>query len=161
MKYSIQPVSFKEPLKDFLDVFGNLDFLGFNNLTKFGYKNQNYGYGIINYNYREAFMDLNWNPRVINCQYAKNVEGFFADGCKLFQMSITNRGIGYTFNQANFWNQYISTWYTRDFFKIYKPKGFKNSDNHHDGRDGWRNYKDNIFYPIQSGPNHGLTVTYD
>ena len=149
----MQPVSFKEPLKDFLDVFGNLDFLGFNNLTKFGSKDY--------YNYRKVFMDLNRNPRVIKCQYARNVGRSFPQSCELFQMSINNRGIGYTFNQADFWNQYISTWYTKYFFKIYRPKGFKNSDNHLDGRDGWRNFKDNIFYPIQSGPNHGLTVTYD
>ena len=151
MKYSIQPVSFKEPLNDFLDVFGNLEFLGFNNLTRFDNKDYN--------NYKKVFMDSNWNPRVIKCQYAKNVGGSFAEGCELFQVSLTNRGLGYSFNQADFWNQYISTWYTRDFFNIYKPKGFKNSDNHRDGRDGWRNYKDNIFYPIQSGPNYGLTVT--
>ena len=89
-------------------------------------------------------MELNWNPRVFICQYAKKNMNRH---CNLFQMSLTNRGIGYTFNQVDFWDQYISTWYTKEFSKVYRPKGFKNSDS-----------KDNIFYPVRSGPKDGLTV---
>ena len=137
MKYSMQPVLFKEPLKDFLDVFGNLDFFGFNNVTKFGY-------------YRRQLMEKNLNPRVFMCPYArKNMDWY---ECDLFQMSFTNRGFGYTFNQADFWDHYISTWYTKEFSEIYRPKSFKKSDNHLDEKQGWRKSKDNIFYPIQSGP---------
>ena len=34
VKYSMQPVLYEEPLEDFLEIFGNLDFLGsFNKLT--------------------------------------------------------------------------------------------------------------------------------
>ena len=35
MKYSIQPTVFYEPLKNFLKSFDSLDFLPFNNLSKF------------------------------------------------------------------------------------------------------------------------------
>ena len=63
MKYSMQPALFEEPLEDFLEVFGNLDFLGgFKNLTKIGGK------------VKTQLMDLNWNPRVFACQYAREPE---------------------------------------------------------------------------------------
>ena len=145
MKYSIQPIVFKEPLKDFLGVFGNLDFLGFNNFTKFG-------------SYRQDFMDLNWNPRIFGCQYSDPYFNFDT-GCELFHLSLTNRGIGYTFNQADFFDQYISNWYTKEFSKIFKPKGIKYFDKHPDGKHKSRNSKSNIFYPVMSGPKYGLTVT--
>ena len=78
--------------------------------------------------------------------------------CDLFHNSLTNGGLGYSFNQADFWNIYSPTRYTKEFAKIYWPKGFKTS-NYDDNIDEWRNSKDNIFYPVQSGPENGLTVT--
>ena len=155
MKYSMQLLQpdwheqDSELFRDFLDEFGNLDFLEFNNLTKFGF-------------YRTRFMGMNFNPIVFKCQYARkfgnkyNMEWFGL--CDLFQFSLTNGGIGYTFNQADFWNIYSPTKYTKEFAKIYWPKGSKPS-NSNDNIDEWRNSKDNIFYPVQSGPKNGLTVT--
>ena len=150
MKYSMQPVVVEEPLEDFLEVFDNLDFLGgFSNLTKSG----------------QTLTKENWNPRVFACQYARQpeemIDGFGIPSFDLFHHSLTNGGFGYTFNQADFWDLFSSTWYTKEFAKIYWPKGFKssNSDDHLIEKKEWRNSKDNIFYPVQSGPENGLTVT--
>ena len=147
MKYSMQPALFEEPLEDFLEAFDNLDFLGgFSNLTKSG----------------QELMKENFNPRVFACQYAREPKEITAawtgkPRCDLFYHSLTNGGFGYTFNQADFWDQYSSTWYTKEFAKIYRPKGVKMSDS--DMESGWRNSKNNIYYPVQSGPENGLTVT--
>ena len=143
MKYSMQPASFKEPSKDFLEVFDNLDFLGdFSNLTKSG----------------QYLIKKNYNPRVFMCRYARVPEEMYADNCDLFQVSLTNGGLGYTFNQADFWKIYAPTKYTKEFARIYWPKGFKTSYSD-DNIDEWTNSKDSIFYPVQSGPKNGLTVT--
>ena len=143
----MQPALFKEPLKDFLDIFGNLDFLGgFSNLTlKSGF------------NLNKKLMERNWNPKVFMCQYARKPKQMDYQNCDLFQISMTNGGFGYSFNQADFWDLYSSTWYTKEFAKIYRPKGVKMSDS--DMESGWRNSKNNIYYPVQSGPENGLTVT--
>ena len=103
----------------------------------------------------------NLNPRVFMCQYAREPKVMNTYNCDLFQVSLTNGGLGYTFNQADFWDQHSSTWYTEEFAKIYKPKGVKKSnfDNGADMKGGWRNSTDNIYYPVQSGPENGLTVT--
>ena len=145
----MQPALLKEPLKDFLEIFGNLDFLGgFSNLTSGG-------------DLKKKLMERNRNPRVFMCQYAREPKQMYSENCDLFQISMTNGGLGYSFNQADFWDLYSSTWYTKEFAKIYWPKGFNrsNSNNHLDGKNGRRNSKDNIFYPVQSGPKNGLTVT--
>ena len=148
MKYSMEPALFKEPLEEFLQVFGDLDFLGSsNNLTKSG----------------QTLMERNLNPRVFMCQYAREPREMIKGGiprCNLFHYSLTNGGFGFTFNQADFWSLYSSTWYTKEFAKIYWPKGFKNfnSHGHFAEKKGWRYSKDNIFYPIQSGQKNGLTV---
>ena len=153
MKYSMQPALFEEPLEDFLEAFDNLDFLGgFSNLTKSG----------------QELMRDNFNPRVFACQYAREPKEMLKSAdvsgrprCDLFYHSLTNGGFGYSFNQADFWDLYSSTWYTKEFSKIYWPKGFKsfNYDDHLDEKNGWRNSTDNIFYPVKSGPKNGLTVT--
>ena len=107
-------------------------------------------------------MERNRNPRVFMCQYAREPKQMTYKNCDLFQISMTNVGLGYSFNQADFWDLYSSTWYTKEFAKIYWPKGFKkssNSDDHLDKKNGWRNSKDNIFHPVQTGPENGLTVT--
>ena len=114
-------------------------------------------------------MKDNFNPRVFACQYAREpkemLKSASADApgkprCDLFHHSLTNGGFGYSFNQADFWDLFASTWYTKEFAKIYWPKGFKssNSDDDLNEKKGWRNSKDTIFYPVQSGPKNGLTV---
>ena len=150
MKYSMQPVLFEEPLEDFLEVLDDLDFLGgFSNLTKSG----------------QVLMNKNLNPRVFACQYAREpkemISYYGKPRCDLFHHSLTNGGLGYSFNQADFWDLYSSTWYTKEFAKIYWPKGFKRSksDDYLDEKKEWRNSTNNIFYPVQSGQKNGLTVT--
>ena len=142
----MQPALFNEPLEDFLEVLDNLDFLGgFYNLTKS----------------ELMLLKENVNPRIFMCQYAREPETMDFSNCDLFQVSLTNGGLGYSFNQADFWNLYSSTWYANEFAKIYMPKGFKsyNSDDYLNEEKEWRNSMDNIFYPVQSGPKNGLTVT--
>ena len=151
----MQPAMFNEPLEDFLKIFGNLDFLGsFNNLTQ----NDEF--------LRRDLMEINKNPRVYNCQYAREpkqiVNEYGEPFCDLFHNSLTNGGVGYSFNQADFWDLYSPTWYAKEFANIYWPKGYKSSNtdsNHNDGKIGWRNSTDNIFYPVESGPKNGLIVT--
>ena len=150
MKYSIQPGLFYQPLDDILEEFGNLAFLGdFGNLTESEQSSLS------------GRFKFNFNPRVFMCQYAREPKLMKQYNCDLFQVSLTNGGLGYSFNQANFWDLYSSTLYTNEFARIYKPKGFKlyNLDGHLDGKKEWRNLKDNIFYPVKSGPKNGLTVT--
>ena len=153
MKYSMQPALFQEPLENFLDVFHNLDFLIFNNLTKF--EGSKYGY-------LNEKLNQNWNPRIFMCQYGRKpidilVEGNLECDPDLFHISMTNGGFGYTFNQADFWDLHTSTWYIKEFAKIYRPKGFQKYDSEKiiNSKDGSKN---NIFYPVQSGPENGLTV---
>ena len=81
MKYAIQPVLFDEPLEHFLEVFDNLDFLPYNNLTKFNDMNK-------------YLMESNTNPRVFMCQYAGKPEILSPWNCNLFHASMTNEGIG-------------------------------------------------------------------
>ena len=59
MKYSIQPVVFHEPLEDFLESYDNLDFLPLNNWTKYSQGKRHY------------LTDINLNPIVLSCNYAK------------------------------------------------------------------------------------------
>ena len=150
MKYSIQPVLFKEPLQDFLEVFDNLDFLGYNNFTKFD-------------NFRRNLMEVNLNPRIYMCQFAGNPISMSPSYCDMFHPSLTNAGIGYSFNKANFWDIFIEHDYTKLHAKIYRPKGFDwpSSANNYDENDQnqrWVYPRDNISFPETSGPAYGLIV---
>ena len=74
MKYSIQPAIFYEPLESFLEAYDNLDFLPFNNLTKFkSRKHRN-------------LMEYNSNPRILMCQYpeGKQVDAMAPKDCQSF-----------------------------------------------------------------------------
>ena len=151
MKYSIQPVLFKEPLKDFLEVFDNLDFLGYNNFTKFD-------------NFRRNLMEVNLNPRIYMCQFAGQPKTKSPSNCDMFHPSLTNAGIGYSFNKANFWDIFSQHPYTNLHAKIYRPKGFNwpSSVNDYDENDQtqrWVYPRDNISFPETSGPAYGLEVS--
>ena len=93
MKYSMQPVSYFEPLERFLKSY-DLDFLTFNNLTK----------SLNNLTKFQSeplatLMEYNPNPRILMCQYAggNTIEIPEPRACDLFHPSITNNGIGYTY----------------------------------------------------------------
>lgn len=149
MKYSIQPVSFIDPLNEFLEAFDNLDFLPYNNLTshtKMGHVGN--------------LMETNYNPRVWMCSYAGNPK-LSPKYCNLFRNSMTNDGIGYTFNNANFWDIFSKTNYTKTFAKIMQPKGYKEKRynlDYDESDDQWVYPKKGIKFPLQSGPSGGLQV---
>ena len=155
MKYSIQPAVFYEPLESFLESYDNLDFLPFNNLTKFESRKQ------------RNLMEYNSNPRILMCQYpeGKQVDDNVPKDCQSFHVSITSEGIGYTFNNANFWDTFRELNYTKLFSKIMRPKGFKKQPSlpygtdENDMNDRWM-YPKNISFPVKSGHLHGLKVSY-
>ena len=149
MKYSSQPVLFKEPLEDFLEVFGNINGLG-NNLTKFP-------------NLKEDLMEVNINPRIFMCQYAGMPKYLIPNACNSFYSSMTNEGFGYSFNKANFWDIFERTTFTELYAKVMRPKGHNSVPSPIDFDDDdptqrWVYPMDDIFFPELSGPDYGLTV---
>ena len=148
MKYSIQPPVFYEPLEDFLKSYDNLDFLPFNNLSKFNSREQ------------RNLMEYNKNPRILMCQYGegKPVKIMVPKDCQAFHTSMTNSGIGYTFNNANFWDIFTKTNYTNLFAKIMRPKGFDEEPSDIKVEDEYSMYSKNITFPKNSGPFYGLQV---
>ena len=148
MKYSIQPPVFYEPLEDFLKSYDNLDFLPFNNLSKFNSREQ------------RNLMEYNENPRILMCQYGegKPVKIMVPKDCQAFHTSMTNSGIGYTFNNANFWDIFTKTNYTNLFAKIMRPKGFDEKPSDTKVENEYSMYPKNITFPKHSGPFYGLQV---
>ena len=155
MKYSIQPAVFYEPLESFLESYDNIDFLPFNNLTKFSSRRQ------------RNLMEYNSNPRILMCQYpeGKRFYTMVPKDCQLFHTSITSDGIGYTFNNANFWDIFRKIDYTKLFSKIMRPNGFNKEPlpshrfDENTSTNNQRMYPKNIHFPIKSGHLHGLEVT--
>ena len=83
--------------------------------------------------------------------------------CQLFHLSMTNDGIGYTFNNANFWDMFSKTNYTELYAKLMTPKGFDqdpalNICNESDENMSWLCPKKDILFPHSSGPIYGLRV---
>ena len=164
MKYSIQPVVFREPLEDFLYSFQNLSFLPFNNFTKYESTNSHWGL-------RNFFMEQNANPRILRCGFAQRKLSM-PDECNLFHNSLTNDGFGYTFNNADFWDLYNDNEYTNLFSKIMRPKGYKkeiedqenielsNLFSNSNNMNNWVYPNSGIIFPRKSGPRNGLQVRY-
>ena len=146
MKYSIQPVLLEEPLEDFIGAFDNLKFMHYNNLTTFGEQ-------------RKKLMENNFNPRVFMCKYAQMPKHMKPSNCKIFYTSLTNEGIGYSFNKANFWDIFSKTPYNELYAKIMRPKGFNmapSSVESHGHQQ--RLYPRDISFPVSSGTAYGLEV---
>ena len=151
MKYSIQPVLFRESLEDFLKVFNSLDFMIYNNVTNFA-------------DLRNNLMEINFNPRVYMCQYAGRPATMQPEYCDLFYTSLTNEGIGYSFNKANFWDIFSKTPYNKLYAKIMRPKGFDLAPSpldfdEDDEHQRWVYPANNISFPDTSGPAYGLQVS--
>ena len=153
MKYSIQPPLYHEPLDEFIESFDNLEFLPYKNLTTY-----------IKENGVKKLMETNTNPRIFMCRYS-GVDKLLPPNCNLFHMSLTNQGMGYSFNVANFWDIFSHTKYTNMFAKIMRPKGYntkaskeefylKNED------DQWAYPERGIISPIRSGPTSRLEVSW-
>ena len=144
MKYSTQPATFTEPLKDFLDSYDNLDFLPFKNLSNHKSNKDLY-----------KLMERNVNPRILKCQYAGKGR-LWPEYCNLFHFSMTNDGFGYTFNNANFWDIFTQTNYTETYANIMRPKGFKEDQSIQSFDDIYPSK--GIRFPLLSGPSGRLQV---
>ena len=84
-------------------------FLPFNNMTKFESRKQ------------RNLLEYNPNPRILMCHYAKDSsinDMMVPKDCQSFHLSMTTQGIGYTFNNANFWDIFAKTNYTKLFGKV-------------------------------------------
>ena len=144
MKYSIQPAVVHESLEDFLESFDNLDFLSFNNWTRYSRTK------------RFHLTEVNLNPMVYSCNYAQR-EKSLNNNCTLFHHSLTNDGMGYTFNNANFRDMYSTTSYMDLFSKIMRPKEYKRTRVEQIDKDGLT-YPKGIEFTQGSGPTSGLEV---
>ena len=102
---------------------------------------------------------VNYNPKIPICQYSGKPQYPTKSNCKLFSRSITNEGLGYTFNGANYWCLYHETPYAKAFSNIMYPK----EGQHYKDcslRDGLVDaYIDaGARLPESSGPSYGLTI---
>ena len=105
---------------------------------------------------------INSNPKIPICQYSGKPSEPMVTNCNLFSRSITNEGLGHTFNGPNFWSLFSDTPFTKIFADIMFPKR---------GQDLKRNYiKDGLIepyvdadvkFPETSGPSHGLSIVLD
>ena len=110
MKYAVQPITAFIP-KVAVDL-PNLEFLSYN-IRKVTANDPG--------NWRTQ---INHNSRIPMCGYAKgNLEKEDWKTCDMFHLSMTDEGIGYTFNGINFWNLMKATKYMKTFASIMKPKG--------------------------------------
>ena len=121
------------------------------------------GLYLTKFKYERRLMEFNPNPRILMCKYAEEVEFVAPKGCQSFHLSMTSDGIGYTFNNANFWDIFRETKFTNLFAKIMRPKGFDKepSPSEVEENDDYLNlrYPNNgILFPWGIGPLYGLQV---
>jgi hypothetical protein len=150
MKYAQQPPVFSETMEEINATFGNLDILGFNNVGNI--KNE-----------VDPYILTDYNPRIFMCKYAGVPVKMRADLCNLFHRSPTDEGIGYTFNNANFWDVYSRSEYNEIFASIMFPKGYNLSASPSDNDDSdesqrWVYPKKGVVFPKTSGPAYALTA---
>ena len=79
MKYSVQPLAYKD--SDMKSVMGDFKFLQYETVDE------------------KQMDDKNWNPQIPICTYAGKPDSLDPEQCNLFQASITDDGVGYTFNR--------------------------------------------------------------
>ena len=87
-----------------------------------------------------------FNPRIFMCQYSQEPNEMSPDNCKKaqFYRSFTNEGMGYSFNNGQFWNRHIRNEANELFYKIMAPEYNANVTDY--------------LYPLTSGPAYGLTI---
>ena len=137
MKYAIQPVAYLD--YDIQPIFKNLSFLMYDNIA-------------------EDFPDKlirNRNSRIPLCKYAGNPRVFDERKCKLFYNSLTDEGIGYTFNNVNFWNFFKKYNYSETFAEIMQPKGYTTAE-----LDQNQLY-DGVSIPMSNGPAYGMEAVIE
>ena len=142
MKYSIQAPVYSDDIDEVTEVYGDLSFLQYNNLTNFG-------------NFGLKMMANNPYSRILQCQFQAIPVQIHPSRCYPFYRSITNFGFGYSFNTANFWSLFKYSKFTVNFAKIMQPKGYdKPSEPTPDGSD----YPKSIKLAKSSGHKNGLRI---
>ena len=79
MKYSVQPLAYKDT--DTKSVMGDFKFLEYETEDD------------------KPMEDKNWNPQIPICIYAGKPDSLDPEQCNMFHASITDDGIGFTFNR--------------------------------------------------------------
>jgi len=149
MRYAMQPPIYQEKLEEITDIYGNLSFLG-------PYQNVTHVTKLTN-----KLMKTDFNARILMCRYAGVPSTLNPSNCNIFQRSLTNEGLGYSFNHANFWDIFAETPYTKLYSQIMMPKGYKEaptpSDKEiEDENQRWIYPQKGILFPDSSGPAYGL-----
>ena len=158
MKFAAQPPHFIETDEEMSLTFQNATFLGYplqfplkSSSSKLSFRitrDMFYGDGVVNY-----------NPKIPICQYLGNPTNPMKTDCTLFSRSVTNEGLGYTFNGANFWSLYRETPYTEIFSKIMYPQGGQGLRGVSLRDDLMGTYTDaGVKLTESSGPSYGLTI---
>ena len=110
-RYSVQAPVYKETMEELTDIYGDLGFLQYNNVTNLA--------SLIS-----PLVTSNSDARIFLCQYAGIPEQMSPSTCDIFFRSITNQGFGYSFNMANFWDIFSKmNYFNKKFSKIMRPKG--------------------------------------
>ena len=112
MKHAAQVPHYLEDEEEMTATFQNATFLKYPvdyplKLTIKNVKRNWYGNGIINS-----------NPKVPFCQFAGQPSSPKITNCKLFTRSITNEGLGFTFNGPNFWALHHNSAYSNIFARL-------------------------------------------
>ena len=155
MKYASQAPHYLETEEEMEATFQNATFLKYPihfplKLTLRNVKKTWYGDGIINN-----------NPKIPFCQFL--VPGTSSPNkitaCNLFSRSITNEGLGFTFNGPNFWDMHHRSTYGNIFARIMYPKGSNILKRRVSSEDLTKSYKDaGVVLPHSSGPLYGLNI---
>ena len=139
MKYAAQPPHYIETDEEMNLTFNNANFL--------------------NYPLSYPLPKIFRNPKIPICAYDGIPENPRLTNCRLFSRSISNEGLGYTFNGANFWDLYNETLYTRIFADIMFPKGSKSARTpRFNERLLQENARIGVKYPGTAGSLHGLNI---
>ena len=149
IRYSAQTPSYYEDSREFESLFGDLSFLEYSNISSIP-------------ELRSNLMKTNKNSRVFICDFEGDETKTLIDPkqCKLFHRSFTSQGMGFTFNQADFWSLMKETKFTRTFAKILTPKGHSNKSKSNINQDHSSNLyeKSGITFPKRNGQNGELVL---
>ena len=139
MKYASQPSHYTENPLETNMTFKDDDFL--------------------NYPLVLPLRSINSNPKIPICQYSGKPLEPTVTNCNLFSRSITNEGLGHTFNGPNFWALYSDTPFTKIFADTMFPKRGQDFKRSYITEGLIEPYEDaDVIFPESSGPSHGLNI---
>ena len=156
MKYAAQPPHFMETDLEMNLTFQHAKFLNYPLAfplpsTLDATWNNVYGDGV-----------LNSNPKIPICRYSGTPSSPKITNCNLFYRSITNEGLGYTFNGPNFWALHSETPFSKLFSDIMYPKKGQDAKTTYIKEGLIDPYTDaDIMFPETSGPSYGLSIVLD